>query len=151
MYVKPHQGGRDLACIDNGLDRSTLLSRWRQITGSLAGSTYGHIHVTPDDPRLFNIERIANDLDYLLKPLASRKLDDERRRNMVEILKRGANFGYMLLTQATGWEFDWAPGEGDSSTRVVVFPALVQTVDDQGQQRRAPIRMSGTEESVLVG
>lgn len=112
---------------------------------------YGHKHIAPGDPRLVNIERIAIDLDSLLKPFASTNPDDERKGNMVEILKRGASFGNILLTQATEWTFDWVSGHSKSSpARVVLLPALVQTVDDQGVVRQAPIRMSDTEESILL-
>jgi hypothetical protein len=113
---------------------------------------YGHKHIAPGDPRLVNIERIAIDLDSLLKPFASTNPDDVRKGNMVEILKRGASFGNILLTQATEWTFDWVSGNSKSSpARVVLLPALVQTVDDQGVVRQAPIRMSDTEESMLLG
>jgi hypothetical protein len=126
-----------------------LLSRWRHINGSLLEPTYG-THFEPEDARWSTINRMANELDSLLRPFASPRPDSDRRQNMIEILKRGARFGYMLLTQPTDWTFDWTPCSDGASMAVAVHPGLIQTVDDQGRRLIPPIRMGEQAQSVSI-
>ena len=74
-----------------------------------------------------------------LEPYATTRSDPERARNLEEVVKRGARFGYLLFTQPSSWDFVWdQPGRRQGDW--VVFPGLVQTCDDQGRPREPPIR-----------
>jgi hypothetical protein len=60
------------------------------------------------------------------------------------ILTRAANFAFLLFAQPGSFRFDFASRHGD----LMVFPALVQTVDDQGQSL-SPVRVL-TEKEIAV-
>lgn len=123
-----------------------LLSKWRHINGSLFEHTYG-THFEPEDASWSSINRMAEDLDLLLQPFASPELSSDRRQNMIEILKRGTRFGYILLTQPTGWTFDWTP---DSDGTLTVHPGLIQVVNDQGRLLSPPTTMGDQAQSVFI-
>lgn len=93
---------------------------------------------------------MVGDLDTLLQPFACPESDNERRRNMVEILRRGARFGYTLSTQPTGWKFDWTPGSDSTSATIVVFPGILQTVNDQGRRNDSNTSVRQAAQSVLI-
>ena len=60
---------------------------------------------------------------------------NQRAQNLEELVKRGARFGFMLFSQPTDWTFDWGDSHARQNSNVVVYPALVQTGDDQGRRR----------------
>lgn len=93
---------------------------------------------------------MMRDLDMLLQPFACLDSDNERRRNMVEILRRGARFGYTLSTQPTEWEFDWTSGSDSTSATIVVFPGMLQTVNDQGRRNDSNVRIGQPVQSMLI-
>jgi hypothetical protein len=93
---------------------------------------------------------MMGDLDTLLQPFACPESDDGRRRNMVEILRRGARFGYTLSTQPTEWEFDWIPGSDSTSATIVVFPGILQTVNDQGRCNDSNVRVGQPAQSMPI-
>jgi len=93
---------------------------------------------------------MMRDLDTLLLPFASLESDDKRRQNMVELLRRGARFGYTLSTQPTEWEFDWTPGSNSTSATIVVFPGMLQTVNDQGRRNDSNVRVGQPAQSMLI-
>lgn len=53
----------------------------------------------------------------------------QRRKNLDMILTRAANFAFLLFAQPGTFRFDFASHQND----LTVFPALVQTIGDQGQ------------------
>ncbi|KAK4494301.1 hypothetical protein PRZ48_014599 [Zasmidium cellare] len=96
-----------------------LLSKWRHLTGTLLTPTQ-----TP------NLTRLTSLLDAILAPLSSSGDNVlNRKSNLEQIVKLGAQNGYMLLTQPTAWRFDWTRREDGG---LVVFPELVQTGDERG-------------------
>ncbi|KAL9107381.1 MAG: hypothetical protein Q9227_007746 [Pyrenula ochraceoflavens] len=121
-------------------DRQKLLGRWRQISGALLQPTYGDGSVRPNDTRQRNVRDLTNALNTVLEPYAASPNDIERARNLEELVKRGARFGYLLFTQPTAWNFVWDETEGRRQSDWVVFPSLVQVCDDQGRSRQPPIR-----------
>ena len=90
---------------------------------------------------------MAEDLDLLLQPFASPELASDRRQNMIEILKRGTRFGFILLTQPTEWTFDWTPCSDGTLT---THPGLIQVVNDQGGLLSPPIKMGEQAQSVFI-
>ena len=123
-----------------------LLSKWRHINGSLFEPTYG-TRFEPEDASWSTINRMAEDLDLLLQPFASPELASDRRQNMIEILKRGTRFGFILLTQPTEWTFDWTPCSDGTLT---THPGLIQVVNDQGGLLSPPIKMGEQAQSVFI-
>ena len=110
-----------------------MLSTWRQISGVGLKSKYGTKTMEHNDPRMYNINALANRLDSILRRFASAGGDEGRVQNMMELLKRAARFGLMLFTQPTEWAFDWEEARYQHTSEIVVFPALSQTADDQGR------------------
>ena len=115
-------------------DRSLLVSKWRQITSALLQPSYGNTSIGPNDPRQRNIQELVRALDSILRPYASVQSSSERPQHLEELVKRGARFGYMLFSQPTDWTFDWNDPHARQSGNIVVYPALVQTGDDQGRR-----------------
>jgi hypothetical protein len=64
--------------------------------------------------------------------------DGARSRNLEEILKRAAQFAFTLFSQPTAWDFDWQNEHGVKSGSFCIFPALVQTSDENGEPLNPP-------------
>jgi hypothetical protein len=114
----------DLSAIDHAI----LFSRWKTITGALLQQQHGRKGHGSSQAHDFQ-DTIAV-LDLILVPFVKGNDDNgQRRKNLEMILKRAANFAFLLFTQPGSFRFDFASRLGE----LVVFPALVQTVGDQGQ------------------
>jgi hypothetical protein len=112
------------------------------------GPTYGGKIIGPNDSRHHNVRTLLDALDLCLRLFAGSRPEDERLSNLAEVLKRGARFGYMLFMQPTEWTFQWTrPSE---RSKLVVHPALLQTVDDEGRPRSVPQRFGGEAHVVSV-
>lgn len=78
--------------------------------------------------------------DSILGPFSSCKNDAEdeaRVRNLEEIMKRAARFGYVLVSQPTLWRFEWRTTSGPAQEGLTVWPDLVQMTDEEGRVLRA--------------
>lgn len=114
------------------------MSKWRHLTGVLFDSTYGS---KPPNVRFLNRENLAKVvglLDEVFAPLESLVKAPNRRNNLEEIVKLGAESGYTLLTQPTGWKFEWQSAHANPGNALVVFPDLVQVEDDIGRALDPP-------------
>lgn len=70
-----------------------------------------------------------------------------RRRNLEGIAKRAAQFAFLLFSQPGSFQFDYSStGEHDS---LIVFPALLQTVNDVAEPVLPPRVLS--EKEVVSG
>jgi hypothetical protein len=108
--------------------RVAFLSKWRQITAALCGNTFTQEIMTEYDTRLENIRNAVKEADQFLAPYANIG-DEARLRNLEEIMKRAARFGFLLFSQPSSFRFDWMAASGG----LVVFPALLQVTDDEGK------------------
>lgn len=99
-------------------------AKWRATSGTLFAPIFGpHGKVTsPSDPRTPNINNLVTTLVCLLQPYVARGYGGARVRDLENVVKQGAAFGYRLFVQRTEWEFAWSTLMGDE---VVVYPALV--------------------------
>ena len=117
-----------------------LLSKWRAISAAPLHKTYGDQHtLSRSDSRYRNIENALQALEKVVHPYADQSRgDDERFKNLEEILKRGARAGFLLFSQPSVWRFDWdRPGAIKAGT-MTVFPALTKVGDDYGQTISTP-------------
>ena len=71
-----------------------VLSRWYTMSGFLLSN-----EIVLDDPRYRNIHRAIAVLDSLLSPYTDLKSNNDRIRNLAEIMSRGARFGFVLFSQ----------------------------------------------------
>lgn len=91
------------------------------------------------DPRSQNIKAAVDVLEGILQPYADSRTDNnQRRRNLEEILKRAAIFAFTLFGQPNSWKFDWQDDESFKSGSLCVFPALVQVTDENGELVKPP-------------
>ncbi|KAF2865831.1 hypothetical protein BDV95DRAFT_454749, partial [Massariosphaeria phaeospora] len=115
------------------------LAKWRAITAELMQSTYVKNAFSTSDPRHRSITMAADVLDSILRPFAdSRMGNEQRRRNLEEILKRSALFAFTLFSQPSIFDFDWQREAGVTSGSLCVFPALLQVADESGEPVKPP-------------
>ncbi|KAF2836932.1 hypothetical protein M501DRAFT_978673 [Patellaria atrata CBS 101060] len=127
--------------------RVAFLSKWRTITAALMQTTYGKSEAPLNDPREHNIAKALRALDNVLRPLCDPLgVDDSQRiRNLEAILRRAARFGFTLFSQPSSWKFEWEVGEVLGEYEMVVFPALLQTVNEAGRKLARPREFSEAE------
>ncbi|OCL02971.1 hypothetical protein AOQ84DRAFT_303670 [Glonium stellatum] len=138
------------SCISsmNGLEdkpqvRTAFLSKWRTLTAELMQTTYGRNAFSGNDARNHSILKAVEILDAVLQPYADTRIDNnQRRRNLEEMLKRAASFAFMLFSQPSSWKLDWHNTHGSEPGSLVIFPALVQVIDDTGRLLNPPRRFS---------
>jgi hypothetical protein len=81
---------------------------------------------------------IIAELDSFLVPFIQGSADgDQRRKNLEMILSRSADFAFLLFSQPGSFQFDFASQRGG----LVSFPALLQTVGDEGEAFNPPRRL----------
>jgi hypothetical protein len=94
-----------------------------------------------NDPRYAGINQILAAAEPVLHPFINPQIDmAARQRNLEGILKRAAQFAFLLFSQPGSFQFDFSgTGQHDS---IVVFPALLQTISDVAQQIVPPRTLS---------
>ncbi|KAH6638769.1 hypothetical protein C7974DRAFT_329428 [Boeremia exigua] len=108
-------------------------ARWRVTTAELLHTTYVSDAFASSDPRGATIRKLSFILENVLKPFADSRInDDERKRNLVELLKRSAMFAFTLFSQPSTWTFDWREEQSVESGEFCIFPALVQLTNEIG-------------------
>lgn len=119
--------------------RTTLFSKWRAITASMLQQTYGSNFITESDPRSYNIGHALEELDSVLVRLRARRDENaSRRQNLEEILKRAAGFAFLLFSHPSFWKFEWLADSNHGPGSVVIFPALLQITDENGERLSRP-------------
>ncbi|KAH7088371.1 hypothetical protein FB567DRAFT_628100 [Paraphoma chrysanthemicola] len=111
----------------NNPKQTALYSKWKTITGQLLS---GLDKNAQSSNQVHKFGRIIAELDSIVGPCVQGSIDDaQRRKNLDMILTRAANLAFLLFSQPGSFQFDFgAPRSG-----ICAFPALLQTVGDQGQ------------------
>jgi hypothetical protein len=118
---------------------ASSVARWRVMTAELMQSRYARNPSSTPDSRNASIKSAFSALDNLLRPYAdSRMNNEERKRNLEELLKRASLFAFTLFSQPSAWEFEWQEEQGVMSGELCIFPALVQVTDETGRAVRPP-------------
>ena len=108
--------------------RAVLYSKWKTITGALLQQDYGKNAHDPNRAQVF--ANVVAELDSILAPFVQGDVNgDQRRKNLDMILTRSANLAFLLFSQPGSFQFEFASRRGG----LVAFPALLQTVGDEGQ------------------
>jgi hypothetical protein len=84
-----------------------------------------------------NIGQAIVAADSVLAPFVNTSIEatsDKRIRNLDSIMRRAAQFAFLLFSQPSSFSFDWVAQQG----RLVVFPGLQQTVNEDGYACRPP-------------
>lgn len=124
---------------DRHLAHALLVARWRVMTAELMQSTYIRNPFTPSDSRNRSIRAAVSTLDKILRPYADSRMDNEqRKRNLEELVKRATLFAFTLFSQSSSWSFDWEEGQVVKSDELCIFPALVQIADEAGEPVMPP-------------
>ncbi|KAF4629764.1 hypothetical protein G7Y89_g8383 [Cudoniella acicularis] len=120
-----------------------LLSKWKTISGALLQQQYGQ-PLTENDPRNTAITQALAEADSILLPFVDSSVHTAGRgRNLDGIMRRAAQFAFLLFSQPSSFQFDYA-GTGQANS-LVVFPALLQTVNDEAEAVSPPRVLSAKE------
>jgi hypothetical protein len=110
------------------LAQAVLYSKWKAITGALMQPEPGK--AAHDPSRAHTFAGIIAELDSILGPFVQGALDGEQRqKNLDMILTRAANLAFLLFAQPGSFQFEFTGRRGG----LVAFPALLQTIGDDGQ------------------
>lgn len=102
-------------------------------------STYVRDPFNASDSRNASIQAVVRALENILRPYADSRIDNEqRKRNLEEIIKRSALFAFTLFSQPSTWGFDWQEHHGVKTGELCIFPALVQLTDETGKSLSSP-------------
>ncbi|CAG8976954.1 hypothetical protein HYALB_00008865, partial [Hymenoscyphus albidus] len=137
-----------LATEKTGLVQPVLFSKWKAITGALLQRQYGQSS-SDHDTRNQSVNRAITTADAVLRPFIDQGVDIQaRRRNLEGTMKRAAQLAFLLFSQPASFHFDFSgTRQGD---RLLVFPALVQTVSDEAEVLSPPRVLSGPEELAVL-
>jgi len=128
----------------------TLLSKWKTISGTLLARKYSE-PPTGNDKRLARIEKALDASEAILRPFLNRGIEmdtETRRHNLREVMKLAAQYAFSMFSQPCSYRFDnTRVGQPDT---MVVFPALLITVNHEGQELSPP-KVLREEEVVSVG
>jgi len=121
--------------LEPGFDAA--LSRWRVLTAYLLRN--------PDDDSIYIshrdsvISEVVEALSQAFAPWANPKHSDQDRiRSLTAILKSAADFGILILSQPSGFEFRWGDRMSTGAHTIVVAPAVVKVTNERGQRLRVP-------------
>ena len=124
-----------------------LFSKWKTISGALLQQKYGH-QVDENDARSGSIAQALAAAEPILHSFINPSVDmNARRRNLEGIMKRGAQFAFLLFSQPGSFQFDYTGTRLPDS--LLVFPALLQTVNDEAKPISPPRAFS--EKEVVTG
>ena len=110
-----------------------MYSKWKALTGALLQQGPGKNVLDPNRAQAF--ANIIAEIDSVLGPFVQGDLHgDQRRKNLDMILTRSANLAFLLFSQPGSFQFEFASRRGG----LVAYPALLQTVGDEGQALSPP-------------
>jgi hypothetical protein len=101
--------------------------------------TYGRESVIgSNDPRQVNIGELTNRLSYIIQATSGNGKDDRIALVLASLVGEGAILGNHLFRQPSEWILDWSWSRSDRTQDLVLFPAILKTVDDQGHNLSTP-------------
>jgi hypothetical protein len=119
-----------------------LYSKWKVISGVMLQQQYEE-QIGESDPRSAKVAAALMMADSVLRPLINPSLDmNARSRNLKSIMNRAVQFAFLLFSQPASFQLDFTRGRSDT---LVVFPALLQTVNDEAQVLASPRILSQKE------
>jgi len=129
--------------------QALLFSKWKTISGVLLQQQYGEAP-GESDVRNGNIAQIIAAAEPVLYPFINPNIDTSSRQYHLEgIMRRAAQFAFLLFSQPGSFSFDFrGPGKASS---LLVFPAFLQTVSDEAEILSPPRLLSGAETSSRLG
>lgn len=133
-----------------GPGKAALVRNWKVTSGALLQRS-GQQQRT-DSARIGRgVEQTVAAANALLAPFVASPTDpaDKRLRNMESIATRASQLGLLLFTQPSVWAFDWKTG-GSGTGRIVVFPGLMEVVDESGLVQQPPRQFSQPEVVTMV-
>ncbi|KAG9236974.1 hypothetical protein BJ875DRAFT_481715 [Amylocarpus encephaloides] len=123
--------------------QAALFSKWKTISGVLLQREYGS-QIRDHDSRIENINRVVAIADSVLQPFMDSRMDMmARRRHLEATIRRASQFAFLLFSQPASFHFDYT-GTGRRDN-LLVFPALLQTVNDEAEVLSPPRVLSERE------
>lgn len=122
-----------------------LTAKWKLISATLLQCRYGRHLENLHDSHWYSA--ILENVDQILSHFAKSGPDGEHRlQNLERVIQRASRFAFLLFSQPGSFVFDWeAYGSSLPRGDILVFPALMQAVDDEGQIRQPPRMFSKAE------
>lgn len=109
------------------------------MTSKLSQSSYVRTPFDASDSRHANIQALLALLDRILEPYADPRMNnEERRKNLEEVLKRAALVALTLFSQPSTFSFEWQKQQSITAGELCIFPSLMQVADETGQQIKPP-------------
>ncbi|PMD33495.1 hypothetical protein L207DRAFT_639594 [Hyaloscypha variabilis F] len=118
------------------VDSVALFSKWKTISGTLLQQRYSQ-PPNENDPRQASIDQALEDSKPILSPFVRIDVDTNTRgRNLEGIMRLAAQYAFTMFRQPCSYDFDYTwTGPPDP---LVVFPALLITVNHEGQRLSPP-------------
>lgn len=134
---------------DTTAAQAALFSKWKTISGTLIHQQYSQ-QPGENDPRDGSITQAIATAEPILHLFINPSIDiNARRRNLEGIMRRAAQYSFLIFSQPGSFSFDYTgTGQHDS---LVVFPALLQTVDDEAEVLSPPRVLSEKEAVTGLG
>jgi hypothetical protein len=127
--------------------QAALFSKWRTISDTLLQRQYRH-QLDKNDPHGDSITQALTATEPILHLFINPSIDmNIHRCNLKGIMRCAAQFVFLLFSQPRSFQFDYTgTGQPDS---LLVFPALLQTANDETQPISLPQMLS--EKEVVTG
>ncbi|KAF2818510.1 hypothetical protein CC86DRAFT_433269 [Ophiobolus disseminans] len=114
-----------------------LYSKWKAITGALLQQGSGKSVHDPNRAQAFS--GIIAELDSIVEPFIQGTVaGGQRQKNLDFILNRSTTLAFLLFSQPGSFQFEFASRHGG----LMAFPALLQSVGDDGQVLSPPRGLS---------
>jgi len=91
-----------------------------------------------NDPRQVNIGELTNRLTGIIQAITMSGDHEQIALGVARLISEGAVHGYHLFTQPSEWIFDWSGSRPRRMQDLVLFPAMLKIVDDQGHNLSTP-------------
>lgn len=121
--------------------KNKLASQWKVLSGALLQNKPGQQQTTSGAPLEHSIEQVIQTADAVLTHFAAPPSGtDKRLRNLESIVRRASQLALLLFSQPSSWDLDWtSPQSGTMQPgRLVVYPGLLETVDENGVAQQPP-------------
>jgi hypothetical protein len=120
-----------------------LFSKWKTISGALLQQRYSQ---QPDenDPREASIMKALATTEPILRLFVNPSISmNIRRRNLEGIMRRAAQYAFLMFCQPSSFIFDFT--KAGKSESLVVFPALLITINNKAERLLPPRVLSKKE------
>ncbi|KAL2068020.1 hypothetical protein VTL71DRAFT_16118 [Oculimacula yallundae] len=119
--------------------KAALASKMKVISGALLQTGPGQAQPLQSANLEQRMERAVSIANGFLTPFIDPTTDASKRlRNMQSFVRRASNFAMLLFSQPSSWAFDFGGRNPVRQGSIVVFPGLLETVNEDGMVQQPP-------------